>query len=618
MSDQVDKVLRKLETLIATGAYEALESDILEIKPVPSDGGSWRERHKTACAFLNSRGGIILLGFREATSPNKHGWEFTGYREDAEPKLKEFATLFCDRSGRQLELAYSFPPPQIRDFADGRVAVIFVDELRADQKFAFYRGEAYRRILTGDHKISDTEVSRQEEYREEAANARELLVVPGARVEDLDLEALNEYIQQLNRPTRVETIKADITSALPFLERKSFVKDGAVTTLGVLVCGKHPADLLGFRCHVHGYVDVPQLVAQDKQDMIGNILPLLERSLAYVLRNIQIGISAEAGGTSIPQYPEEVLRETVNNALAHRDYSINKQAIISIQPGRQVSIRNPGSFRKHLLIEHTDDAIPLRRIVPEAKAKNPKLADVLRVFRKWEGKAIGMATLVNLCLDDRIDLPTYRLYSEEVCLHLNAGSLLDQSMKLRFEAFGGHIRKKLGGDPTPEQSRILAYLIKSQIANARHHHTILLTPDNNHFDELRTLETNGLISKHPKSTNTHPIFVADPVLLQDDYREELQRIFAQGLNTLTDIQRRCLDILYRHGAFAITPAVTAKTAAFILWYKDHGNLQDLKAFDTFYRKVRKDFNKLEKSQFIRRAAKRGHLLNHDYLDGRLF
>src|SRR5690606_35641403 len=140
-------------------------------------------------------------------------------------------------------------------------------------------------------------------------NARELQIVGNATIDDLDLDPLNEYIQQLNRPVRVETIKSDLESARPFLERKGFIKDGKATTLGILVCGRHPEDKLGFRCHVHGYVDVPQKVAQDKQDIIGNILSLMERSLAYVLRNIQVGVSIEDGGSSTPQYPEEVLRE---------------------------------------------------------------------------------------------------------------------------------------------------------------------------------------------------------------------------------------------------------------------------------------------------------------------
>ena len=217
----------------------------------------------------------------------------------------------------------------ILDFAGGKVTVMLVDELPADRKFVFYRGEAYRRILTGDHRISESEIEKQEEFREEALQARELQIVPGVTLAGLELDKLNDYITQLNRPVKIETVKPDLDSALPFLERKSFIKDGRVTTLGVLVCGQHAADLLGFRCQVHGYVDVPQEIARDKQDFADNVLPLMEGSLAYLLRNIQIGVSVAQGGSNRPQYPEQLLRETVNNALAHRDYSINRLVVVS-------------------------------------------------------------------------------------------------------------------------------------------------------------------------------------------------------------------------------------------------------------------------------------------------
>jgi len=611
----VEKTLARLAELIAAAGFEELETDTLEIKSVPADAGGWRERHKSICAFLNTRGGIVIFGIKEEGSGPARKYVFTGWQPHAEPNLKDIPKQFTARDGTPLSLDEAFPPPEIREFLSGKVALLAVDELPADRKFVFYRGEAYRRILTGDHKISEAEVERQEEFKQEALQARELQPTAGVTLDDLDLDRLNEYIQQLNKIAKIETIKADLNSALPFLQRKGFVKDGNVTTLGMLVCGKHPADVLGFRCHVHGYVDVPQEVAQDKQDLADNILPLMEASLAYILRNIQVGVSIAGGGTSRPQYPEEVLRETVNNALAHRDYSVNKQAIIVIKPGAHIAIRNPGVFRKSLLIEAPDDPIPLRRIIPEAKPRNPKLADVLRVYRKWEGRGIGMATLVNLCLQNRIDLPYYRFYSEEVCLYLCAGNLLDQRMDDLFKSCDAYLENKLQGKILTEpQKLVLAYLIKAEWASERLHYTITLTPDNNHFNELLGLEKDELIHKHPLSTALHPIYLANRVLVKSDYTAELRRIFGEPFDNLANLQKQILGIVYRYNNFSKMKRASAKQTSFALWAAQEHPRNDIRAFDTFYRQVRYAFNRLEKARFaLKQPGSRGYLLNENFL-----
>ena len=60
----------------------------------------------------------------------------------------------------------------------GRVAVIYVEELPADLKYIFLNSTAYRRDLTGDHVISEAEIEEQEEYKEDAWQARELRPLP--------------------------------------------------------------------------------------------------------------------------------------------------------------------------------------------------------------------------------------------------------------------------------------------------------------------------------------------------------------------------------------------------------------------------------------------------------
>lgn len=610
----IDQILDKLAGLIQQGRFMELETEWLEIKPVPVDGGEWKERHKSVNAFLNTRGGILILGVKEEGTGPARRYVLSGWKDHAEPNLKEFPRLFTDRKGARQELNDCFPPMELRTLLGARIAIVYVDELAADRKFVFLNGSAYKRFLTGDHKVTDRELEAQEEFKEEAAHAKELQPVPDMTEADLDLTKLNQFIFHLNQPQSMETLKPDLNSARPFLERRCFLKDGAVTILGALVCGNHPGDRLGFRSHVHGYVDVPQQIAQDKQDYVDNVLQLMDSSLGYLLRNIQVGISAEQGGKSVPQYPEEVLRETVNNALAHRDYSVNKQVIIAIKPGVHIAIRNPGRFRQTLIIEDGNADIPVRRILPEAKPRNPKLADVLRVYRKWEGRGIGMATLVNLCLENRIDLPYYRIYTEEVCLHLCAGKLLNERMERLFESFDGHIATKLeGGSLTGEQKLVLAYLIKSEWANEQLGYTILLTPDNNHFAALGILEKAGLISKHALSTAAYPIYVADRVLVQTSYVKALRAVFGEAFDGLDETAKGALGVVYRHNHFCKNKPVSAKQAAFALWYERSGPEGDIKQFDTFYRKIRNTFNKIEKACLVSKVAgTRGYVLRDDF------
>jgi len=104
-------------------------------------------------------------------------------------------------------------------------------------------------------------------------------------------------------------------------------------------------------------------------------------------------------------------------------------------------------------------------------------------------------------------------------------------------------------------------------------------------------------------------------LMQSDYRAELEALFREPLSTLDATTRDCLNVLYRHGEYSRTKQVTAKTAAFSIWYATKGVREDIREFDRFYRKIRHIFKKLEEAHYIIRSggpSRLGYRLNPDY------
>jgi ATP-dependent DNA helicase RecG len=337
-----DKILAQIEACITQNKYEKIETDKIELKDL--SGGVSSELYRSACAFLNAEGGIIIVGIHE--DEKKKTYVFKGYNPEIENALKEMPSKFTDQQRQRLDLSVYFPNPEIKDFLSGKVCVVYVEKADEENKYIFYEGEAYKRKITGDHKLSKSQIEAQNELKEEIRTARELKTVDDTSLEDLDVDKLNEYITRLNREIRIESIKAEISSALSFLTRKSFVRGTTPTLLGLLVCGKNIEDKLGGRCQVDGFVDSPIQIAANKQVMKDNVLALMERSVGFVQRNIQVGVSYSKSGISVPEYPEQLIRETVNNALAHRDYGIDKFVNIIIKPNESIEIRNPGSFRQ--------------------------------------------------------------------------------------------------------------------------------------------------------------------------------------------------------------------------------------------------------------------------------
>ncbi len=618
---EIDRILQKIEQNIQENRFEEVETEKIELKDL-SSGGEWKELHKTVCAFLNTDGGIVIIGVKEKIEKDKvKRYQFTGYNPDNESKLKLIPTLFSDKSGQKRNFETLFPAStfEVKDFMSGRVCLVFVEKLPEDQKFTFYDGIAYERILTGDSKISQLKIGSQEELKKEIADARELQFVTGATLENLDIDKLNDYINKLNRDIKVESLKADIQSALPFLTRKGFVIDGKPTLLGVLVCGYHAYDLVGGRCQVDCYVDSDVHIAKNKQILKDNIIPLMESTVGFVFRNIAIGVGYEGGGTSLPEYPEKLVREVVNNALAHRDYSSDKFVNVVIKPNVFIEIRNPGNFRADQQLT-TDKPVKIRRIIPNPKTRNPKLADILKAYDRWEGRGLGMAALTNACLENQIDVPYFILRStNDISLYVPKGKVLNEDAEQWLKGFSGWIlRQTEGFELTEEEKTVLTYFWKSEQLNRVERYTIMLTPDNNHFDVIAKLETFGLIEKlqwTDSNESIHPVFVVNRILTQENFFQPLRTLFGGDFDALGKDYKEVLDAIYMHNQYSMEKEVSAKAMDLFIYTRKNKAIRDFRDYDNYSRKVRNIMNALERKGFIRRTdgQKPRFVVNQDYV-----
>jgi predicted HTH transcriptional regulator len=620
----IDSQLAILEDCIQHNTYKRIETDRLELKDNSHKDSDWKEVYKTANAFLNSKGGTIIIGIHEDSRMERY--KFTGYDARNEEKVKALPRQFSDETGQSLNLQDYFSY-EIKNFMGGHLLIITVTKLPDAGKYAWWKGEVYERLLTGDQKLSASQIKAQREFREEMRNARELMPVANATIEDLDVEKLNDYIFLLNRSRKIESVKADIADAKSFLTRKQMIIGAQPTVLGMLTCGNIPEDFLHEKCEVDCYVEHPsrEVIAGSKKIFRGTVIYLMQESERFVMQNIDTGISIERGGSSIYEYPPELIRESVNNSLAHRDYSIDRPVIIKVTPKKQIEIRNPGSFKEELLVEKTTHAIPVRRIIPNSKTNNPRLAGVLKVFDKLEGRGVGMASLTEACLGNEIDLPYYIFYSlNELSLVIPSGKLLDHKMLSMFDAYKKYIRSKLRGDEiTEEQQKVLAYLYKSELANKLSRHTILLTKDNNHLQAISSLIEANLIYPHPVIETTNPVYTNNPVYILDrnlfktDFRTELQEIYKDAYLELKPDYREVVNLIYEVNHFSEEKSLSASQIGNILW-KRQGKEGMLEGFEDWKRKVRYITSRLEKSRFIKKEGQNLTINDHFAADPDLF
>jgi ATP-dependent DNA helicase RecG len=609
-SNFIDDAIKTIEISVSTGIFTDVEKSKIELKDL-SSGAEWTSLKETICAYLNTDGGIVICGVRE----REKQYSITGFNRNNESKVidlqsKEFKNDLSINIDLSTYIYFEYFPITIGALKE--LLVIVVYPLSDDLKYLSYNGKYYERKLTQDKEIPIQKIQRQKEYKQELEFAKEISIVEGAKINNLSLDKINRYINLLNLEIRNETLKANLTKAKPFLTNQHFIKQEEITTLGMLVCAEDPFHFLASRVEVNCFYDTSSDIGKDKKIFRNDVINLMEDTFRYIWGNIKINRSVREGGRSEPEYPEKMIRETINNALAHRDYNINNFVTVTVEPNRYIEIKNPGSFKEKIKIIHTDTEIQVRRLIPGIpESKNPKLASVLKIFDKIESQGRGMASLVNEALDNNIDLPYYELKDGMISLRIPTGKLVDDAIEIWLNGFEAYMVKKIKAQLTFEHKSVLAYFYKSEMLNRRRYFTILLSENNNHFIVLEQLKNAGLIYEHSVSTEEAPVYILDRVLLKTEFTDEMIMLLGDDFINFDPVAKEVLNICYLFSKYN-KQALKAADISPEVYRRLHGKEVIAKAYESLGRKVRNICNQFKKLGVLSKDIKNAYTFVMDY------
>ncbi|MFZ1987004.1 MAG: ATP-binding protein [Desulfatitalea sp.] len=341
---------------------------------------------KEIVAFANLQGGCVLLGVDDdgsiagITRGNLEEWVMSACRDKIRPEIIPYYEL-------------------IQDIEPGKhVAVVRVDRGWTVHHVWHSNHRAYYiRVGSQSREASSEELERL--FQQRGAFRLETRPVSGATLTDLDLRRLKDYFQRIR--SQETPADDDIDSWQALLVNTEIVSDEggstAPTVAGLLLFAKNPnrflpqagIDAVAYPAKEKDYtakeriaIRGPMVPLAGSQGLVEN--GLVEQVVDFIKRNTGVeamlknGVRREERWT----YPEEAIRETIVNALVHRDYLLSGSDIeLSIYEDR-LEVSSPGRLPNGIT--------PERMLTGCRAARNQLLKDVMRDYGYLEHMGMGI------------------------------------------------------------------------------------------------------------------------------------------------------------------------------------------------------------------------------------
>lgn len=372
------------------------------------DGGSKpnpKDRRKCILGYVtalcNEGGGYLVLGMEDAYPHQVVG---TKQNKGAIGELE--SNIYRDTSIR----------PSIYELyedettKEGRVLVIDVPGRPIGKLFRF---EDVPLMRVGEElkPMSDEEIFKILQEQEPDFSSE---ICSTVSINDLDTEAIRilkqKYATKQKNPNFLTLPDEQVLSDLQLM------KEGKVTYAALILVGKREKliELLPQASVILEYRKSENLVPYDNRytysEPFYKMIDMLWHDIN--LRNDKIDVNDNSYIFNIPFFNEDVIREAINNAIAHRDYRRTSETVIKQYPQKLI-VMNAGGFPLGVSIDN------LLRV--QSTPRNRLLADVLEKTGVVERSGQGIDKIFKNTLSEGKDSPDYsHSDSFRVELHLSA------------------------------------------------------------------------------------------------------------------------------------------------------------------------------------------------------
>ena len=377
--------INQITTLIQQG-----ESHCLEFK---KSTAQLKSAFETVCAFLNGRGGVVLIGVSD--NGQMVGQDVTdNTRQEIAREIKKIEPAVL------IDIDYI-------SIKDNKFVIVLEINIGRHAPYV-YAGRPYERVQSSTGFMSQHLYEQLLVRRGQLNHSWEDQPAKGYGLDSLDHEEIRRTIKEGvdHRRISVEVLQYDIEHILSNL---NLLKDNQLINAAVVLYAKNVLpNYTNCMIRMARFIGVDKTGDfMDNQRVYGNAFHLMSAAHEFAQRHLPIASFFESGKMQRidqPAVPALALREALINAISHRDYT-NRSASISLAIyDDRLELWNVGVLPPELTIED----------LKKQHASHPRNEEIATIFYERglvEGWGTGTVRMAGYCQKNGTPDPEFIEYS---------------------------------------------------------------------------------------------------------------------------------------------------------------------------------------------------------------